>query len=133
MAQLTELGVMRGIELRAVVEDAEQYTLVLTLEAGNRVGIPASREALRSLWSHLTQILYPRAADQLTKRMETVVRRKDGVPPGLTYMLTAYPKTNNPETIVVGGCTPEIFWTTKLTWLTTEDLWMVLEDKLNQV
>jgi hypothetical protein len=132
MPERADLGFVHQIDVRPDAQDAEIFNLLVTLEAGERISLLAQREALRGLWSYLTQILYPRAVD-LTKRMETVVRRKDGIPPDVTYMIAAYADSADPSLIVIGGFTPGTYWNLKLGWEACENLWAGLEDHLNQV
>jgi hypothetical protein len=132
MAEKVDLGMVHSVEVRPDQQDADLFGMQVLLQSGERIVLPAQREALRGLWSNLTQILYPRAVD-LTNRMETVARRRDGIPREVTYMLAANGDSMDPRLIVIGGLTPEVYWYLKLDWEATENLWSSLEDHLNQV
>jgi hypothetical protein len=133
MAQRTDLGRARAVDIRADSQNAELYLLILTPMAGDKVTLPASREALRGLWSHLTKILYPRAADQLTKRIETVKAEKGEAPPDVTRRIVAYADEAHPGLITLSGYTKSTYWTVQVDQGAGENLWTSLEDKLNQV
>jgi hypothetical protein len=132
MAEKVDLGTVHSIDVRRDQADADIFGLYVLQQSGERIVLAVQREALRALWSNLMQILYPRAVD-LTQRMETVVRRKDDVPPEVTYMITAYGDSADPSLIAIGGFTPTVYWYLKLSWEASENLWTALEDNLDVV
>ncbi len=133
MSETAEFGRVRKIEVRPDPEDEDVFAMVVTLRTGKRIALAAKREALRSVWSYLTQLLYPRAAGQLTQRMETVARRPEGVAPHVAYMLAAYKDAANQDIVVIAGFTTKLMWTVKLDREACEDLWTSLEDNLKQI
>jgi hypothetical protein len=54
--------------------------LMVGQSQGGRWARIMTRGAAQTLWFHLTQILYPRAASQLTQRAQTAVLRKSDAP-----------------------------------------------------
>jgi len=133
MTQKIDLGDVNSVAVKSDPQDGEVFILVLSDEAATKATIRASREALRSLWSHLTSVLYPRAADQLTKRIETVKREKENAPNDVAYTAVAYTVANDKQHVVIGGTSHDLFWTARLTHERADDLWSTLEDKLDQV
>ena len=133
MSEQAHFGLVRKIEVKVDETNDEIFALMVTLKTGKKIPLAAKREALRSVWSYLTQLLYPRAANQLTRRMETVVRKTEGVSPHVAYMLAAYKDTTDPTIIVIGGFTTKGMWTLKLDKEACEDLWTALEDNLKQI
>jgi frataxin-like iron-binding protein CyaY len=133
MPQQTDLGQVQRIDVLDEDADAELYRLTLAQESGSKVVLRASREALRELWSHLTKILYPRAADQLTDRIATVKKQKDSFPEDVSYSVVAYAHDTDPDKIVVSGSARNGNWKAWISHATGGSLWTSLEDRLNQV
>jgi hypothetical protein len=132
MPETVDLGLVHSIEVRPDPNDAAILGLQVVVDGGEKILLAAQREALRGLWSNLTQILYPRAV-ALTNQMETVVRRKDGVGPDVTYMLSAIGDSTDPGMIIIGGFTPNVYWSLRIGWEACENFWSSLEDHLDQV
>jgi hypothetical protein len=51
----------------------------------------------------------------------------------VTYTITAYAAENDPSLITISGSSREQYWTLQLAQSAAEDLWTILEDKLDQV
>lgn len=132
MPEKVDFGTVHSIDVRPDPSNAELMGLTIYFYSGEKVVLAAQREALRGLWSYLTQILYPRA-EALTKSMETVVRATHDIAPDVTHMVTAYGDSADPNLVVIGGFTRSAYWHLKLDWAATENLWSSLEDHLNQV
>jgi hypothetical protein len=132
MADKVDLGVVHSIEVRPDPGAAEILGLQVWYAGGEKILLACQREALRGLWYNLMQILYPRAV-AMTNQMETVVRRKDGTPPDVTFMMSAISDSTDPRSIIIGGFTPNAYWHLKIGWDACENLWSSLEDHLNQV
>jgi hypothetical protein len=133
MAQRTDLGMARAIDIRADGQGDDQYRLIVTPATGDKVTLQANREALRGLWSHLTKILYPRAASQLTKRIGTVKAAHSKSDPDVTHRIVAYADESHPGLITISGYTKTIYWTAQIDHDAGGSLWTSLEDKLNEV
>ncbi len=131
MSSRQDFGLVKALTIRL---DGAFYLLNATLEEQEEaITLTNSREALRSLWAHLTHILYSRASDQLTERISTIKSEKDDVPEDVTYKIVAYADKDNTALIVVSGFARSLLWTLRLTQDTGYDLWAMLEDQLNQV
>lgn len=94
---------------------------------GDRVSLLTRREALRSLYAYLTQILYPQATS-VTMRMEAVV---SGRTISRTQKIGAYLDAADPGAVVIGVFTRDGYWTMRLGWEASEDLWTSLHDHLS--
>src|SRR5574341_1855353 len=132
MDQHVDLGVVSNPQVRKHDEQATVYQLSVTTAHKGAVTLQVSKRALRSLWSYLTKILYPRAADQLTERVSTVTRRKN-VPPDITYMITADEDEAHEGMIVVQGLVAKASWSMHLDRESGDALWVALEDLLDRV
>jgi hypothetical protein len=132
MGQHVDLGIVSNPQVREYDEQATVYQLNVTTSHKGVVTLQVSKSALRSLWSYLTKILYPRAADQLTERVSTVTRRKN-VPPDITYMITADEDESQAGMIVVQGLVAKASWSMRLDRETGDALWVALEDLLDRV
>jgi len=130
MTNTIDLGRIASIRIRSSGEGL--YLLTARTEGDDSAALLATEEALRSLWAHLTKLLYPRAGDQLTERIATVKRDKDDAPPEVAYSVTAH--RNSPDgPIILSGVTRERVWSMQISTETGDDLWTTLEDMLDQV
>lgn len=133
LARRIDLGVVQQVNVRSVPAEPGTYVLILSPLDYKTKTVRINEEALRSLWSHLTKILYPRAASQLTDRIDTVIRNFSGLPQNLTYITTATPDRNSVDKVIISGLARAGSWNFMLTRTTAEDLWITLEELLDQV
>lgn len=115
-------------------DDGEHAKITLSGQsaAGEVVELDLTEGAGRALWSHVTQILYPRAADQLTQRIMTAVTRPEG-DRDTTHMVQAEADHDDPDTIQIAGIARNLTWMIKIDHDTGHDLWVKLEDIFDNV
>ena len=133
MTERIDLGTVSQMVAKVDQHEPEFFNLIFTDESGEKESIRASRDAAKSLWSHLTGILYPRAAMQIATGTSTVKRDKEDVPPDVSYMSVAYINEEDPETVIISCTSREVMWTIRMSHENADDLWASLEDKLDQV
>jgi hypothetical protein len=121
-----DLGIVTSLDVSADGEDPDIFWLVAHTGEGERVGLKVTEGVARTLWAQLTKILYPRAADQLTQRAETVVRSRVGEP-SITHLINTVFKPDD-ELIEVSGLSRAYWWTMYFTPAEGDELWAVLED-----
>ena len=129
----THFGMALQVHIREQSIEEELYNLILRFEDGREMVMPASRHALRSLWAYLTKILYPRASDQLTERIETVRRTALDIPEDAAYVIIAEPHARMDEVIILACLSRQQPWTVFISQELGHDLWTKLEDYLDQV
>lgn len=132
MPERVDLGYGHHVNVKAEAGTGV-LNLVITNETGEKQVERTSRESLRGLWANLTGILFPRAADQLTKRISTVKRSKEEVPNDVTYSVTAYVSEKTPDAILLTGMSRLRIWTLRISHEVGDSLWTELEDHLDQV
>lgn len=90
-----------------------------------------TRGAAQALWFHLTQYLYPRAAEQLTPRAATAALRRNEAPNVAAF----FEVLNNAEKkmIRVRGISSADQWVIYFTHDEGYELWAALEKILNSV
>lgn len=117
------------------ISDAPGYSECLYLKAstldGQRVVLLISDGAARMLWSALTKILYPRAADQLTQRAETAIAYR-GTAPNVTHIMNAEYREED-DLIQVDGIGKMGGWTIGIEPDEGHNLWTELEDIFHNV
>jgi hypothetical protein len=135
MMEKIDLGTISAMIAKVDPNDPEYFSLILTDESGGKDTIRASRGAAKSLLSHLTSILYPRAAEQVNPRTSTAVitRTNDDLPTDVAYTSVAYTNEDDPETIIIACTSHDFIWALRMSHENADDLWASLEDKLNHV
>lgn len=102
----------------------------LSQSAGRWVRL-MTRGAAQALWFHLTNILYPRAAGQITTRAQTAVLRK-GEGPDVTSFFEVVSNQDR-KLIRVRGIGGTAEWLIYFTYDEGYELWASLEKILNVV
>jgi hypothetical protein len=125
-----DLGAVAKVRARPSQDQPDQIVLLAQTERGEHA-FPITGSAAQKLWAHLTQILYPQAASNLTGRIETAATWKR-VPSGITDNVKV---THREEEgmIEVGGLNRDGTWTMDFTVEMGHDLWVSLEDILHNV
>jgi hypothetical protein len=87
--------------------------------------------AAQALWFHLTAILYPRAAEQITPRAATAVLRQPDAPTITTTFVVHHDEDN--KVIRVRGIGGQPGWMIRFSTEEGYELWASLEDVLDAV
>ena len=90
-----------------------------------------TRGAAQTLWFHLTHILYPRAADQITPRAATAMLRPPDAPNLTTSFFVHHDKDK--RMIKVQGIGSKLGWMMHFPMDEGYELWASLEDILDSV
>ena len=130
MNSSSNFGLITGIKLR---EKGEGLSLELLSADGQSITLSVCLEALRGLWAYLTQILYPRAGDQLTESLSTVKESPDSVAPGVVFKMTAAASPDQPDQIEIDALSKSDVRSFTISHETGYDLWVALENLLDQV
>ena len=129
-AKINDMGFVNNLTVIKKPGASETLLLIGQAQSGRWARV-MTRGAAQTLWFHLTTILYPRAAGQITHRAATAVLRRSTDP----LITNFFEVTNNDEKKVIrlrglGGDDP---W---LIYFTHEDgyeLWAALEKILDVV
>jgi hypothetical protein len=132
MASKVDYGMVREVTVKRGERLDEPFVLLIRPFDGDALTLPASHEAMRKLWVHLTKALFP-AGSNITRKIGTVMREKETIARDLTYETAAYEKTDEPGTILITGFSRETVWSLSLPKDDAENLWSNLEDYLNEV
>lgn len=125
------LGHVSNLSIRRNAHRPDTFLLGSVTAEGERIAIPITDGAARILWAQVTKILYPRAADQLTQRAETVARKLPG-DPTVAYVISVKFRPED-GMIEVGGASRSSGWTMEFTRGEGDELWASLEHVFGHV
>lgn len=130
MINTVSLGRVHTIRVRE--REDGLYSLTVYIADEDSPTLVVTEDALRALWAHLTKLLYPRAGDQLTERIPTAKRVRDGIDHDVTFSMTAYAEIPD-DIIILSGVSRDRSWVMEISTAAGEDLWTSLEDLLDAV
>lgn len=129
-SRVNDLGFVNNLTVIRKPGASETLLLIGQSQAGRWARV-MTRGAAQTLWFHLTTILYPRAAGQITHRAQTAVLRRSTDP----LITNFFEVTNNAERkqLRLRGLGGEEEWLIYFTYEDGYELWAALEKILDVV
>lgn len=128
---LTDLGMVNNLAIIKKPGSSKKLLVVGQSEQHDRWVRIITWGAAQTLWFHLTHILYPRAADQLTPRAATAMLSDPDSPTVTTSFAASYDEEKGVISVRgIGGQRP---WVIRFPMHEGYELWASLEDILDAV
>lgn len=129
--RVVDLGIVTNLAIIQKPGVSETLLIVGMSETVGRWARVMTRGAAQALWFHLTYILYPRAAVQITPRAATAALSHAGAPTVTSFLEV---KAQEPEKMILlrglGGLEA---WVVRFTYDEGHELWASLEKILDSV
>jgi hypothetical protein len=126
-----EKGLVTNLTVSEYPELPNTYMLAFYTPDNERAMLLITEGVAQSIWSKLTHILYPRAADQLTQRVTTVQRGGTRLPWVLSIVRLSVREDDG--LIQLNGVSRVEEWEITFTQAEGEHLWVSLEELFHNV
>ena len=125
------LGLISGTRIKSDENEADIYLMTVYLPDTNIITLHLSDSVARTIWSELTTMLFPRAADQLTSGAQTAIAARNQQK-YITHLVNI--RYHEAEQLIeIYGMRRLGGWSIFLTVELAESLWTELEDIFQNV
>lgn len=126
---ITDFGVLSNLNITPDHNQPDSVILSGYDRDGQRVAITVTDGILRSMWAHLTQLLYPHAADTLTHLAETARAKRSTLTDSAYLAAVTYHTANG--LIEMRGVSAARYWIVRFSASEGYELWAKLEDQID--
>lgn|SRR5574341_1106627 len=130
-AQFADLGMVTNLAVIQKPGVTENLLLVGMSEGAHRWARVLTRGASQALWYHLTHVLYPRAAGQITPRAATAVLRHADSPTVTSFVEIS--GNEEQQIVTMRGMGGQENWMVHFSYQEGQELWASLEKALDIV